>query len=78
MLITNKCPGQDKRNLQIENVRCRFCSYEAEIFSDENKIRCPNCKNEIIKTKLPACVDWCQSARECLGEQRWQNLKGGK
>ena len=64
--MLDKCPGQDKRNLKIEKIKCASCGYEAEIFSDEVKVRCPGCKNDICRQRLPSCVDWCKHARECM------------
>jgi len=71
-----KCPGQDRRNIKAETLVCPDCGYAIEIFSDEIKVRCPRCKNLICKTRLPSCVDWCKSARECIGEEKWEQLKG--
>jgi len=72
-----KCPGQDDRNLKSEIIECTECGYKAEIFSDEVKVRCQKCKNLICRVRLPSCVDWCKSARECIGESKWKQLKGG-
>jgi hypothetical protein len=72
-----KCPGQDDRNLKSEIIRCPKCAYQAEIFSDEVKIRCPGCGDFICKDRLPSCIDWCRYARECLGQEKWQRLKPG-
>jgi hypothetical protein len=30
----------------------------------------------VYKEKTPSCIDWCAAARQCLGEERWQQLKG--
>ena len=74
----DRCPGQDKRNLKIEKIKCASCGYEAEMFSDELKVHCPKCKNDIFRRRLPSCVDWCKYARECLGPEKWKQLKGGE
>ena len=76
--MINKCPGQDDRNIKLDTIRCPDCGYQIEIFSDEIKVRCPKCKNLACRDKLPSCVDWCKSARECIGEEKWQELKGRK
>jgi len=73
----NRCPGQDTRNLKIDLITCRECGYLLEIFSDEIKTQCPCCKGIVTNAKLPSCIDWCSSARECLGEQKWKELRGG-
>lgn len=71
----NQCPGQDKRLAKAESITCSRCGYVAEIFSDEIKVSCPKCKNLICKKRLPSCVDWCKAARECIGEDKWKELK---
>lgn len=73
-----RCPGQDNRNIRPELVCCLHCGYNAEIFTDEVKITCPNCKNKIYRHMLPNCIKWCKSARECIGEKKWLELKGGR
>jgi hypothetical protein len=27
---------------------------------------------------VPSCIEWCASARQCLGEERWKALRGDK
>lgn len=76
--MINKCPGQDDRNVKVETIKCPDCSYTVEIFSDEIKVKCPKCKNFVCRVRLPSCVDWCKYARECIGEDKWKQLKGGK
>ena len=70
-----KCPGQDSRNIKSEILTCPDCGYKVEIFSDEIKVKCPKCKIFICRSRLPSCVDWCKGARECVGEEKWQELK---
>ena len=72
-----KCPGQDKRNIKTEMLRCPGCGYEVEIFSDEVKVSCPKCKNLLCRERLPTCIDWCRFAKECIGEDKYKDLKGG-
>ncbi len=75
--MIDRCPGRDNRNLTSEIRPCLNCGYGAEMFSDEVRIKCPKCGGEISRVRLPACVDWCKAARECVGEERWKQLKGG-
>jgi hypothetical protein len=72
----SKCPGQDKRDIKAETINCPDCGYCLEIFSDEVKVRCPKCKGLVCRNRLPSCVDWCRYARECVGEDKWEQLKG--
>lgn len=69
----NNCPGQDKRKVIPEPIICSSCGYEAEIFSDEIKASCPGCRKVFYRQILPTCVDWCASAKECLGQQAYGN-----
>jgi ribosomal protein S27AE len=76
ILMNSKCPGQDFRNLRVCLYKCPNCGAEVEMFSDEIKIRCHKCKEVVYRDKIPSCIDWCASARQCLGEERWKDLKG--
>ncbi len=76
--MINKCPGQDSRNIRVEVIKCLGCGYTLEIFSDEIMVRCPRSKDLVCRSRLPSCVDLCKSARECIGEEKWNQLKGGK
>ena len=71
-----KCPGQDMRNLRVSLHKCPECGHEVEIFSDELKAKCSRCGTMVYKEKVPSCIDWCASARQCLGEERWKQLQG--
>ena len=72
----SKCPGQDMRKLRVSLYKCQNCGKEVEIFSDELKVKCPNCGEKVYQDKIPSCIEWCASARQCLGEDRWKELMG--
>ena len=74
--MTQKCPGQDFRNLRVQLYKCPSCGAEVEIFSNETKAKCDQCGKPVYKEKLPSCIEWCSAARECLGEERWRQLSG--
>jgi hypothetical protein len=74
--MSSVCPGQDNRNLRVELYRCPECRTEVEIFSNENRVRCYKCGEMVEREQLPTCIDWCASARQCLGEERWNRLMG--
>ena len=76
--MKNKCPGQDDRNIKAETIICSQCGYQLEIFSDEVKVKCPKCKNQVCRQRLPSCVDWCRYAKECVGEDQYNKLKEGQ
>jgi NADH pyrophosphatase NudC (nudix superfamily) len=71
-----RCPGQDTRWRTVDEYVCSNCGTREEIWSSELKVRCPQCGNSIYKEIVPSCIDWCKSARECLGEERWKRLVG--
>jgi len=50
-------------------LKCPFCGAEVEIWTDEIKVRCPECKTEIIRQARASCLDWCKYAKECVGPQ---------
>jgi len=70
-----RCPGQAGRNLKVELHKCPNCGYELEIFSDELKVTCPSCGQPVYKAAMPTCIDWCPAARECVGPERWEQLR---
>jgi len=70
-----KCPGIDTRYLQVEEQVCKNCGYNVEIFSNEVKIICPRCKNEIYRENVPSCIDWCSYAKQCIGQEKYEQLK---
>ena len=72
----SRCPGQDMRNLRVSLHKCPNCGAEVEIFSDEMKAKCHKCGAKVFWEKIPSCIEWCASARQCLGEERWKQLKG--
>ncbi len=74
--MPGQCPGQDTRKLRVALYKCPNCGAEVEMFSDELRIKCPKCEKYVYKEKVPSCIDWCASARQCLGEEMWQVLQG--
>lgn len=84
------CPGQNVAYLKDFNTNmalCPKCGYEVEFFSDEKKVKCPKCHNnvfkinpEIIKYKNgkiifsgleKTCLDWCGG---CLDKKDYQDI----
>ncbi len=74
--MSSVCPGQDSRKLRVSLYKCPKCGADVEIFSDEVKVRCQKCRQLVYREKMPSCIDWCASARQCLGEERWRQIKG--
>jgi hypothetical protein len=46
------------------------------MFSDETRVKCPACGKYVFSEEVPSCIQWCSSARECLGDERWKELLG--
>ena len=74
--MAGRCPGQDGRKLSVSLHKCPNCGAEVEMFSDETRVKCPACKKYVLSEEVPSCIQWCSSARECLGEERWKELLG--
>jgi hypothetical protein len=53
---------------------CPKCGEMVEIFSDEQRRRCPECKTMVFIEETPSCVQWCTAARECLGPDRYRKV----
>jgi len=74
--MTTHCPGQFNRQLKAEIHKCPNCGYDVEMFNDETRVRCFKCKEWVYREKTPTCIEWCPSARQCLGEERWKAIMG--
>ena len=71
-----RCPGQDMRKLTVSYHPCPECGKPVEFFSDEMRIRCPHCKTMVHKESAPSCIQWCKSARDCLGPDLYDQITG--
>lgn len=70
-----RCPGSDMRNITTVDVICTECGTPVELFSDEQRRRCPNCGTKVDRNAVPSCAVWCPSASACLGTDRLEQLK---
>lgn len=67
------CPGAKIfKEPKPEEIACPFCSAHLEIWSDEVKARCPNCKKIVSRKQAQNCFQWCKYARECAGEAAYK------
>lgn len=74
-----ECPGAQKfRKPQPEFINCPFCGSEVEIWTDEVKATCPNCKKTVTRQQDLSCLDWCKYAQECLGLEAYNNYMKNK
>jgi len=58
---------------RMEIKDCPKCGEEIEIFSNEASAKCPKCKF-VIYNDLLSCVEWCEYAKECVGEETYDRL----
>ena len=71
----DKCPGAiGIRTPTIIIKKCPECDREVEIFSNEMQTKCSKC-GFTIYNDLESCVQWCQYAEECVGEEVYKKLK---
>lgn len=69
-----ECPGAKTfRNPQPEFIKCPFCGNEVEIWTDEIKMNCSKCKRTVTRDQDMGCLDWCKYAKECVGEDAYDN-----
>ncbi|MBN2073529.1 MAG: hypothetical protein JW770_06265 [Actinobacteria bacterium] len=92
--LSGGCPGQDTAFLKDFNtniVACPKCGHEVEFFSDERKVRCPQCHSNIFKMdpgvieyrdgKIvfgdteKSCLDWCGA---CMNRKDYSDIKENK
>ena len=70
-MIMEGCQG--KKGVEIYDKVCPQCGHEIEIFSVDTEAVCENCGFKIYNDTLN-CVQWCQYAKECVGEEMYEHL----
>jgi ribosomal protein S27AE len=74
--LSDKCGGAaNLRTPTLEIKQCPECSREVEVFSNETEGRCGKCGFTIFNN-LESCIQWCKYAKECVGEELYNKLKG--
>jgi HD superfamily phosphodiesterase/predicted RNA-binding Zn-ribbon protein involved in translation (DUF1610 family) len=77
--VVFECPGSRKfRQPLPEFINCPGCGQEVEIWTDEVKATCPRCKKTVVRNQEESCLDWCEYARECVGEKTFENYMKNK
>ncbi len=72
--MANQCPGAASiRMPRLEIKICPKCSEEIEIFSNEASAKCLEC-GLVIYNDLLSCVQWCEYAKECVGEKKYAEV----
>lgn len=62
------------RSLTVTNVTCQACGASVELFSDEQRRKCPQCGRVVARESAPTCASWCPSAESCVGSKRYGEL----
>ena len=73
--MLDKCPGVSNLitpTIIIKN--CPECGEEVEVISTDIKTECPKCGFTIYNDVM-SCIEWCQYAKECVGEEMYNRLK---
>ncbi len=72
--MVEQCPGAvNIRMPRLEVKNCPKCNEEIEIFSNEASAKCSKC-GFVIYNDLLSCVQWCDYAKECVGEEVYERL----
>lgn len=73
--MIEKCPGASNiRTPTIKVKRRPECGEEVELFSTDMKANCPKCRFTVYNN-LESCVQWCEYARECVGDEAYERLQ---
>ena len=72
--MSEKCPGSSfLRTPTLEIKTCPECGGEVEIFSTDPNVLCGKC-NFTIYNNIESCIQWCQYAKDCVGENVYNKL----
>lgn len=75
----SQCPGSSNIRTPFPSYKkCPQCGEEVEIWSNELKTKCTHCGETVFKENVPSCIEWCQYAEECIGEEKYKQLVGTK
>jgi len=69
-----QCPGSANiRTPTLSIKKCPECGHDVEIFCSDVKVACDNC-GFVIYYDISGCIQWCKHAKECIGEERYNEL----
>ncbi|MBC8414716.1 MAG: hypothetical protein ISR96_05820 [Nitrospira sp.] len=78
-MFKNECPGsQDIKSPRPEEIKCRSCGAEVEIWTDETEAKCKACGTVTNRLLGASCLDWCAFAKECVGEDKYRRIQAGR
>lgn len=71
-MFTAKCPGQDRRYWQPEDIfeeKCPNCGNILEFWKTDIRVRCEKCRRLVSNPRFDlGCAEWCVYAEYCLGD----------
>ncbi len=72
--MVEQCPGAvEIRMPRMEIRECPRCRDEIEIFTNDASANCTGCGFVIYNDTL-SCVEWCEYAKECVGERDYERI----
>lgn len=75
MGLMSSCPGSKIfKSPMPEPIECSGCGKELEIWTDELRVVCKDCGRATYKDRMPACIDWCSHAEDCVGPDLLKRL----
>jgi len=78
-MLKESCPGsREIKEPKPEEIKCRNCSENIEIWSDETETKCKHCGKMNMRLLGPTCIEWCAFAKECVGEEKYKRLVKAK
>jgi hypothetical protein len=64
---------------QVNHIVLRKDSSFLEHYSNPKlKVKRQKYSENVYCEKIPSCIDWGASAHQCLEEDRWKDMKGGR
>ena len=71
-MLMSGCQGKPRTPTIIEKT-CPRCGHEIEMFSIDTDRTCENCGFVAYNDTL-SCVQWCQYAKQCVGEEMYEKM----
>jgi predicted amidophosphoribosyltransferase len=75
-VLSFRCPGSISVRQPIpETYFCPNCGAEVEVWTNERMRICRSCGTPVSREMEGlSCVQWCQSAKECIGKEKYEEL----
>ncbi|MGI5823810.1 MAG: hypothetical protein ACOX6Z_07695, partial [Dethiobacteria bacterium] len=71
-MFSAKCPGQDRRYWQPDDIfeeKCPNCGNILEFWKTDIRVRCEKCRRLVSNPRFDlGCAEWCAYAEYCLGD----------